>query len=151
MIKIFAPNPPVYEQPGRHHVRLLQDHLIMIGPRAVWIPSGYVCDGASIPRLFWPVVGRPLERNNVFYAIPHDFLYLTHIASRSLADEVLFQLALQAGESKWEARKEWAAVRVAGAGAYRNTEEDEKDLIMVKAMIAARSDRDKFNLWTIPA
>jgi hypothetical protein len=34
-------------------------------------------DGASIPRLLWPIpfIGHPFEKNNKFWSPPHDFGY----------------------------------------------------------------------------
>lgn len=38
------------------------------------IPAGFRCDGASIPRLFWPLVGHPLSGGPLRAAIVHDHL-----------------------------------------------------------------------------
>ena len=53
------------------------------------VPTGFVTDLASIPRLFWnilPPFGRYTEA-----AVLHDWLYRTHMLPRPDADEVLLE------------------------------------------------------------
>lgn len=42
------------------------------------IPKGYCYDGASIPRLFWRVVGAPTDNNFLIAALVHDVLCENH-------------------------------------------------------------------------
>ena len=49
-------------------------------PFAQVTPDGYIIicrpwkrtDGASVPRVLWPILGHPFERANPFWAVPHD-------------------------------------------------------------------------------
>lgn len=38
------------------------------------VPKGFHCDGASIPRILWSIVGHPLEGGPLRAAIVHDWL-----------------------------------------------------------------------------
>lgn len=49
---------------------------------SVDVPAGFVCDGASIPRCFWMLVGHPLEGGPLRAAITHDWL-CSHAKTRS--------------------------------------------------------------------
>lgn len=40
----------------------------------VTVPDGFECDGASVPPLFWAVVGHPLAGSALVPAIVHDYL-----------------------------------------------------------------------------
>ena len=53
----------------------------------VTVPTGFVTDLASIPRVFWSLL-RP-DGDYVYAAIVHDFLYWTQTTSRAAADTVL--------------------------------------------------------------
>ncbi len=53
----------------------------------VTVPTGFVTDLASIPRVFWSLL-RP-DGDYVYAAIIHDFLYWTQTTSKAAADTVL--------------------------------------------------------------
>ena len=53
----------------------------------VTVPTGFVTDLASIPRVFWSLL-RP-DGDYVYAAIVHDFLYWTQTTSRATSDNVL--------------------------------------------------------------
>ncbi|HIE98682.1 MAG TPA: DUF1353 domain-containing protein, partial [Fuerstia sp.] len=40
----------------------------------VVVPAGFVSDGASIPRLFWAIIGPPIGSSHLLPAIVHDYL-----------------------------------------------------------------------------
>lgn len=54
------------------------------------IPKGFICDGASIPKIFWSVVGNPLGKYAPA-AVIHDFLYRYQIRSRKESDEIFYE------------------------------------------------------------
>jgi len=41
----------------------------------ILVPAGFVSDGASIPRIVWPIVGSPWTGRYVQAAVLHDYLY----------------------------------------------------------------------------
>jgi hypothetical protein len=55
--------------------------------RAVTVPSGFVTDFASIPRVFWSAL-RP-DGDYAYAAIIHDYLYWTQPVPRETADDIL--------------------------------------------------------------
>jgi hypothetical protein len=130
------------------HIMLTKDYCFAVDGKTYWLPSGYVCDGASIPRPFWSIAGSPFDPEKVPAAFVHDAIYLTHAFTRSDADEILFQLLLQGGCRPRTARTMWAAVRAFASFAWSMSAEDKSDLAKTRAMIEARTDRDLFNnLW----
>ena len=54
---------------------------------AVNVPTGFVTDFASIPRVFWSVL-RP-DGEYAYAAVVHDYLYWTQTRSREEADQIL--------------------------------------------------------------
>lgn len=116
----------------------------------VWIPKGYYYNGASIPRVFWFIMGDPFAP--VFWAGAgaHDWRYLTHTCTRPHADESLYQLVKQSNQglkvkmSELKIKTIWAAVRVAGYPAWTNSAKDKKELSDLQDLITARPDAEKF-------
>lgn len=83
---------------------------------AIEVPSGFLTDLASIPRVFWPLV--PVNGRHRAAAILHDYLYVTQPCTRAEAD-ALFLDAMRAGGVRWSQRQVmYAAVRVGGGLAW---------------------------------
>lgn len=127
-------------------VEFSEDWFFTMDGKAIWIPKDYYFNGASIPRVFWAIIGSPFEPDYWAGSAAHDFIYLTHIYDRSTADEILFQLLRRAGVGLWRARTIWAAVRAGGWVAWGNKEADKIELGQMLTEIAGRPDRDKFNV-----
>ncbi|MEH6436709.1 DUF1353 domain-containing protein [Massilia sp. DD77] len=84
--------------------------------RLVVVPSGFVTDFASVPRLpftFW-LFGAVAQEA----AVVHDHLYSTGEVSRKLADEVFAEASKACGVSAWRRGPMWLGVRLFGAGRY---------------------------------
>jgi len=137
--------PCYHKANSKGHVQLDKDWLFHINNRSIWIPKDYICDGASIPRPFWSIVGSPFDPINVVGAWAHDYLYLTHLTDRSTADEVAFQVWRQAGMGLGKARIMWGAVRSCASFAWKNNKEDKEELIKLRALIESRPDKAKFD------
>jgi hypothetical protein len=127
-------------------IQLVDDWCFFIDGKQYWIPQDYYYDGASIPRLFWSLIGSPFEPDFWGPALLHDFGYFTHIFNRAFFDECLFQLLIRCGVPKWKARIMWAAVRTGGYFAWKNDNNDELLLFQLKREISKRPDKDKFVL-----
>jgi len=77
-------------------------------------PEGYSCDGASIPRPLWAVIGHPLYNGYRRASVLHDYLYSLPYIPRRLCDD-LFRAGLRAdGVGRVKARAMWIAVRSFG-------------------------------------
>lgn len=37
------------------------------------VPRDFICDGASVPRLLWPVFGHPFDRKHIRASVRHDW------------------------------------------------------------------------------
>lgn len=71
-------------------LRTLTDlHFILAG-KEYTIPAGFECDGASIPRTFWRLIGPPMDCHYIEEAIRHDWLYRCQVVSRKAADKAFF-------------------------------------------------------------
>lgn len=93
------------------------------GQKGGIIPAGFEFDGASIPSLFWSLVGSPFSANLLRAALIHDFRYreifgtnsnLTRAEKRAavkLADSEFYENLREAGNRKVLAAVMFAAVR----------------------------------------
>ena len=77
---------------------------------AIEVPSGFLTDLASIPRVFWPLV--PVNGRHRAAAILHDYLYVTQPCTRAEAD-ALFLEAMHAGGVRWSVLGAFAVAVVA--------------------------------------
>jgi hypothetical protein len=84
------------------------------------IPAGYWWDGASIPKLFRLLIGKPLAVEFCLPSLVHDFLYDRRY-DRYLSDNVFFKL-LEATRfkdiPKWKEYLMYGAVRLGGQAHY---------------------------------
>lgn len=80
------------------------------------VPKGFVCDGASIPRIFWSITGHPLSGGPLRAAICHDHLcnQATTQAERRFADTIFDWVMEQSGVPNWRRRVMFLAVRFYG-------------------------------------
>ena len=60
------------------------------GCHSIEVPVGFVCDGASIPRFLWAVIGSPFVGRYRYPAVLHDFIYRTQPDgwTRSMGDDM---------------------------------------------------------------
>jgi hypothetical protein len=80
----------------------------------ITVPGGTITDGASIPRLFWRMIGGPMTGKFRRAAVVHDYLYSTHKLSREKSDWIFLDAMRTDGVSWWKRRAMWAAVRSFG-------------------------------------
>lgn len=76
-----------------------------------WVPSGFISDGATVPRIFWPVfppIGRYLKATLV-----HDY-YLTQGFRRYQCDRWFRECLIDLGISPWRVSFMYGAVRFYG-------------------------------------
>jgi hypothetical protein len=83
------------------------------------VPAGFTSDFASIPKVFWTVVGDP-DGPWAPAAVIHDFLYRTAIVPRAEADAIFREAMEELPGISWLKRwAMWAALRVGGWAAYK--------------------------------
>ncbi|MEH6465973.1 MAG: DUF1353 domain-containing protein, partial [Shewanella psychromarinicola] len=74
--------------------------------------------GASIPKIFWFVIGEPTEQKFALASLIHDYLYMMR-ADRGLADQLFRKLLDDAGVNGRRVALMFWAVRAGGLWFYR--------------------------------
>jgi hypothetical protein len=119
----FSPTLSISMQPGTDgKVWVLDDDFEWETPYGVTIAlfAGFEFDGASIPRLFWRVIGPPLAGPYAPAAAIHDLLYNSEIVERKVAD-CLFEAAMEElGVSRWKRFLMHKAVRLGGGFSWKH-------------------------------
>jgi hypothetical protein len=85
----------------------------------ITIKSNFITDGASIPKLFWSIIGNPLENDLLKPAIIHDGLYTLMQLKRLECDKLLKEMLLFNGTSKMKAYLIYYIVRLFGGSHWK--------------------------------
>lgn len=80
------------------------------------VPSGFITDGASIPRLLWVFASPAGELFEA--AIIHDYMYESALNSKRVADLAFYHTALHFKVTPWKAKVAYYIVRLFGRGSY---------------------------------
>ena len=94
----------------------------------ITVRQGFVYDGASIPRIFWRLIGPPAAGKYAHASLIHDWLYTekslfkkgrpTKI-SRKEADDLMLAMMKEDGVSWWRRNAIHRGVRIGGGRAWR--------------------------------
>ena len=112
---------PIVTPFGREWI-LLNDLVVVVDGKKLYIPAGTTTDFASVPRLLWWLFP-PHDKDYLVASIVHDFFYRTQIRSRKEADEIFLKLMLKNGTPKWKAYLMYGAVRIFGWIAWKRNKE----------------------------
>ena len=90
----------------------------------ITVPAGFHFDLASIPRVFWPIIG-PMELS-IEAPLIHDMIYQHHMVDgrrfrRAEADRLLRIVARRERVARWRAWTAWLAVRGFGFLAWHSS------------------------------
>ena len=91
---------------------------------------GMLYDGASVPRIFWRVIGSPFIGTYVCSATIHDALYTSQglgILTKEDVDSLFLEMMEVEGVSWWKRNVMYYAVKYGGSEAWDSIEEDGKD------------------------
>jgi len=77
------------------------------------VPKGFKTDFASIPRVFWTIIGSPIGKYGKA-AVIHDYLYYTKRYPRKRADQIFYEAMGVLKVDQWRRRSMFMAVRIAG-------------------------------------
>ena len=80
------------------------------------VPTGFITDGASIPKVFWSMIGGPLSGRYICSAVIHDFLcFKAHQNqySRKRADIIFEQAMREEGATFIKRKVMYLGVRLA--------------------------------------
>jgi hypothetical protein len=84
------------------------------------VPYGFPCDGQSVPRPLWPIIGHPLETESIRAACLHDRYYRwPDMRTREQIDRMFYEALIADGVNVAEARAKYRAVRWFGWFAWR--------------------------------
>lgn len=98
----------------------------------VTVKSGFTTDGASIPKIFWSIIGNPLENDLLKPAIIHDGLYTLMKISRLECDKMLKDMLLFNGVSKIKAFFIYYAVRLFGGSHWKSDTTDKIKFVEIE-------------------
>ena len=132
--------------PNKKWMQITKDWVFYVDGKEYWIPAGYWFDGASIPSIFWMLIGSPFLPQFWAAALPHDWGYLTHVLPKSVYDELFRQFLIASRVGSFKARIMWSAVRTGGLLAWGNTIADIEELAKIKSELNERPDGQKFLL-----
>ncbi len=99
---------------GFKHWKLEQDLKVNTSQGVVIIPKGFRTDGASIPKIFWPIIGHPFSGDFAVAAVVHDYLYTFQHGTRKDADQIFKELMIRYGTYKWKVKLMYPSVRIFG-------------------------------------
>ncbi len=85
------------------------------------VPTGYVTDLTSVPRLFWSIF--PPHGRYAKAAIVHDWLYDNALRTKAEADRIFLDGMTVLGVPRWRRWVMYAAVRLFGRGKYASARE----------------------------
>lgn len=99
------------------------------GEHHLHIPAGFVCDGSSIPRLLWTLIGLHKDGKNREPSLVHDWIYMhqgdlpERSYTRDEADRLYYDLLLAYGVSHKKAIRSFKGVQWFGKGPWRSVDE----------------------------
>ena len=106
---------------------------------SVTVKKGFDFDGASIPKLFWSIIGSPLNGNYVVASLIHDGLYAGEILDRKVCDDIFLDLMKQYKVSYVRRYTMYWAVRLGGGKVWK--EHTEKEVLKYNGYcIAVKED-----------
>ncbi len=88
------------EKIGRRRWKVLTPFSWPIGDDIVEVPENFISDGASIPRLFWVIIGPPMGGLYDQSAVFHDYLYNQELYTRRRADRE-FLISMRSEGVSW--------------------------------------------------
>ncbi|MHA1809343.1 MAG: DUF1353 domain-containing protein [Candidatus Heimdallarchaeaceae archaeon] len=105
------------EQLGGDEWRTKRDLVFYSGDVIYTVPSGFKTDLASIPRIFWSLIGHPAGEYSAA-AVLHDWLYSVQIESREKSDKLLLEGMEVLEVKKYKRYLIYWAVRIGGWKAW---------------------------------
>jgi hypothetical protein len=137
---------PEYKSLPRAYGLIDYDVLIEWNGYKILIPWGFQYDGASIPRLCWPIIGSPYLPEYMLPALGHDKVYHTHEIERHLADQMLRDTLILCGVSSFVAGTIYRAVRTFGGWYWDNDDEDKMYINkLIDEIIASGRNPDDYH------
>ncbi len=109
-------NPHVELLDGGRKVRLFKEYIWYDKNDQYWVAyEGLICDGASIPRIAWSIIGSPFTGLYRNAAILHDAYYSRPSGrSRKATDKMFYEKMIEDGIHIFKAKLMYRTVRFFG-------------------------------------
>ena len=104
----------VLERLNSNTYKMLSDLTFECDLYKITIKRGMHTDGASIPQIFWSIIGSPLMGKYVGSALIHDGLYASKILTRKQSDKLFEQMMKDNNVGVVRRKLMYAAVRLGG-------------------------------------
>jgi len=117
--KIEFLTPLDYRHVTGQEIILIAPFVADVDDELIEVPPGFHCDGASIPRVAWRLVGHPFG-DYLESAVIHDWLYTTERFPRGVCDNIFLAGMVYQNISWWRrnlmarAVKDWGWIVWAG-------------------------------------
>jgi hypothetical protein len=112
-------NEPCLKPYDKFDFRLCDNFIVQVDNTIYTVPSGFITDLASVPRIMWACYS-PNDSRTIPAAILHDYMYRSDLViPRKVADDIFYHALLQGGTRKRTASKYYIGVRVFGWMFYR--------------------------------
>ena len=110
----FTNHPPLKPLPDGRNWEVMENFEYHIGSEdsndIVRVPKGFICDLASIPSIFWSIIGGPWGKYG-YAAIVHDYLYNTQTRTRLASDRIFLEAMKVLGVNLFKRLIMYKAVR----------------------------------------
>lgn len=110
---------PHIEQINDEEYKLIEDYSAnLLGKFEIHVKKDFIYDGASIPRLFWTLVGSPFTGTHTRAAFIHDALYASELLPREEADWLFLEILQECGCGWFKRNLMWSSVRIFGSSVW---------------------------------
>ena len=110
---------------GKQTYILLEDIVVESLGYQIKLLKGFDFDAASIPKIFWSIIGSPFTGNYTTPAAIHDGLYAGEILNRKVCDDIFLDLMKQYKVSYLRRYTMYWAVRLAGGKVWKEHSQEE--------------------------
>ena len=116
--------PKIQEINNREYRVIRNYKAVLPNDDVIRVNAGFVYDGASIPRLFWSLIGSPFTGTHTRAAFIHDALYAAQSYDRKICDWIFLQVLQEHGCSWIKRNILWLAVRIFGGFVWKKHTEE---------------------------
>ena len=110
---------------GKQSYLLLEDITVNSLGYQIKLLKGFDFDAASIPKIFWSIIGSPFTGNYTTPAAVHDGLYAGEVLDRKVCDDIFLDLMKQYKVSYVIRYAMYWAVRLGGGKVWKEHTKEE--------------------------
>jgi hypothetical protein len=111
---MIVPSPIIQQVNDREYKLIFPLDMCLDKYGSYIVKPPFIFDGASIPRIFWTLVGSPFTGSYARAAFVHDILYLTELFDRKTCDWIFLELMQEYGCGWFKRNIIWSAVKSFG-------------------------------------